>query len=252
MSSVPPPTEKPGTPGVPELPTVDAARTDPGRRRLFRGLTGGVGVLLSVQAKTALGQTALCQSPSATMSGNTSPRPGSGVTCSGGRSPGYWKQPQKFDSWTQAGASAPTFDEPVDDCASGVGDLLLSNILTQGTLAADIFPGAQTILNGTSYGLWAVLAFPNEFNGGMYLRHLAAAWLNAGLFISSGEMYPITRAQILEMWNATKSGGLYCPGSIGNCGTSGWSAAQVQSYIEGMYDLSASGADPVICKKKKK
>ena len=71
------------------------AATEPShlRRRLFRGVPAGIGVLLAVQAKTALGA-GVCISPSAMMSGNASPRPGDGSVCSGGRSPGFWKVPQ--------------------------------------------------------------------------------------------------------------------------------------------------------------
>lgn len=216
-------------------------RPDALRRKLFRGAYGGVGVLLAVQAKTALGS-GICQSPSAQMSGNTSPRPGQQVTCSGGRSPGFWKVPQKFPYWEMAGAVAPTFNREVFECASGMRGLTLDEIATQGTLlTAAGFMGAPA-----NTGLWAVLAFPNNFPGGQLLRHLSAAWLNAGLFASDAARYPLTRTQVIEMWNATKSGGLYCPSGM-TCGvTQGWSAEQVKSYIESMYDLNA-GVEPELC-----
>ena len=175
------------------------------------------------------------------MSGNTSPRPNSGVTCSGGRSPGFWKVPQKFNYWAGAGATPPTFNAPVNECASGMQNLTLSNLATQGTLLTSIFPGAPA-----STGIWAVMAFPNSFTGGQLMRHLSAAWLNAGYFNSPAAQYPVTRQQIIDMWNATKSGGLYCPGTIGGCGTSGWTSTQVISYISGMYDIN-SGVEPDLC-----
>ena len=213
-----------------------------GRRRLFRGAGAGVGVLLTVHAKTALG--GVCKSPSAMMSGNTSPRPGDGSVCSGGRSPGFWKVPQKFQFWSVAGATPPTFNVGVAECATGLQNLTLSNVATPGTLLTNIgFVGAPA-----GVGIWAVLAFPNSFTGGQLLRHLSAAWLNAGYFTSSTQRYPITRVQIVAMWNATKSGGLYCPGSmVGGCGTSGWTAAQVIAYIEGMYDIN-DGVGPDLCR----
>ena len=212
------------------------------RRRLFRGAGAGVGVLLTVHAKTALG--GVCKSPSAMMSGNTSPRPGDGSVCSGGRSPGFWKVPQKFQFWSVAGATPPTFNVGVAECATGMQNLTLSNLATPGTLLTNIgFVGAPA-----GVGIWAVLAFPNSFAGGQLLRHLSAAWLNAGYFTSSTQRYPITREQIVAMWNATKSGGLYCPGSmVGGCGTSGWTAAQVIAYIEGMYDIN-DGVGPDLCR----
>lgn len=212
-----------------------------GRRRLFKGAAGSAGVLLSVHAKTALG-TGVCKSPSAIMSGNTSPRPNSGVTCSGGRSPGFWKVPQKFNYWATAGATPPTFNVSVNECATGMQNLVLSNLATQGTLLTGIgFVGAPA-----GVGIWAVMAFPNSFPGGQLMRHLSAAWLNAGYFTSNAAKYPITRQQVIDMWNATKGGGLYCPGTIGNCGTSGWTSTQVISYISGIYDVN-SGVEPDLC-----
>ena len=211
------------------------------RRHLFRGAAGGVGVLLTVHAKTALG--GVCKSPSAMMSGNTSPRPGDGSVCSGGRSPGFWKVPQKFVYWGPAGATPPTFNTTVLECAIGMQNLTLSNIVTQGTLLTNAgFVGAPA-----GVGIWAVMAFPNSFTGGQLMRHLSAAWLNAGYFTSSTQRYPITRAQIADMWIATSSGGLYCPGTIvGGCGSSGWTAAQVIAYIDGMYDIN-DGVGPDLC-----
>ena len=215
------------------------------RRRLFRGVAGGTGVLLAVHAKTALGTgvSGACQSPSATMSGNTSPRPGSGVTCSGGRSPGFWKVPQKFSYWGPTGATPATFNVAVAECGAGMQGLAASNIDTQGTLLTSIgFAGAPA-----GVGMWAVLAFPNSYPNGQLLRHLSAAWLNAGYFTGSGAKYPLTKPQIIEMWNETKSGGTYCPSSMTTCGSSGWNAAQVISFIEGMYDIN-SMVDPNLCK----
>ena len=212
------------------------------RRRLLRGASAGAGVLLTVHAKTALG--GVCKSPSAMMSGNASPRPGDGSVCSGGRSPGFWKVPQHLQYWSVAGAMAPTFNVGVAVCSVGMQGLTVANILTQGTLLTSIgFTGAPA-----NVGIWAVLAFPNSFAGGQLLRHLSAAWLNAGYFTSSAQRYPVTRAQIVDMWNATKSGGLYCPGTmVGGCGSSGWTGAQVIAYIEGMYDIN-DGVGPDLCR----
>lgn len=214
-----------------------------GRRRLFQGVAGSAGVLLSVHAKTALGA-GVCRSPSAIMSGNTSPRPNSGITCSGGRSPGFWKVPQKFNFWGPAGAMPPTFKPGIviNECATGMQNLTLDSVAGQGTLLTSIgFVGAPA-----DVGIWAVMAFPGSFSGGQLMRHLSAAWLNAGYFKSNAAMYPVSRQQVIDMWNATKSGGLYCPGTIGNCGTSGWSSTQVISYISGMYDIN-SGTEPDLC-----
>ena len=226
------------TPAGGTLPSVS-------RRRLFKGVAGGTGVLLAVHAKTALGAGA-CRSPSADASGNTSQRPSSGITCSGGRSPGFWKVPQKFNYWAGAGATPPTFNSGVvvNECATGMQRLNLNSLAAQGTLLTSIgFLGAPA-----NTGIWAVMAFPNSFPGGQLMRHLSAAWLNAGYFGGNAAKYPITKLQVIEMWNATKSGGRYCPNTISGCGTgtSGWSADQVIKYISDMYDIN-SGVEPDLC-----
>lgn len=225
----------------PEAPVVE-----PRRRRLVRGAVAGAGVLFAVQAKTALG-VGTCQSPSAMISGNTSPRPGTGVTCSGGRSPGFWKVPQKFNYWLPAGAQYPTFNVGVNVCSSGMQNLSNANVVTPGTLVETYFVGAS-VPAGT--GFWSVLAFPTLYTGGQLLRHLIAAWLNAGYFTTNAEKYPLTKAQVIDMWNAVKGGGVYCPASlVGSCGTKGMNADAVIAYISGMYDLNAGvEADPDLCK----
>jgi hypothetical protein len=213
------------------------------RRKLFRGASGGVGVLLAVQAKTALG-TAICQSPSAMMSGNTSPRPGGPVSCTGGRSPGFWKVPQKFNYWS--GATPATFSKPVSICTNGMQGLHMSDILTEGTLLSSVFPGSPS-----SHGLWAVLAFPThaDFGGqGQLLRHLTAAYLNSKYPSWSGP-YPILTSQVIDMWTQLKSCSLYNPTVTSGCATTGMTASDVIAYISNMYDIAADiPPDADLCK----
>lgn len=219
------------------------AQTGPSRsrRRLVTGMTGGV--LLAVQAKTALGNT-VCQSPSAMVSGNASPNPNP-PPCSGGRSPGFWKVPQKFNYWDDI-AVPPTFrpEAGVSICSAGMQGLALSDIVTQGSPVSLALPSASpTGPSVTSpegfWGMWAVLAFPTEFNGGQLMRHLIAAWLNANYFSD----YPITTQQISEMWAETSDGGTYM----------GMTAQDVIDYISNMYDINAEvGEDPDLCKNSKK
>ena len=218
--------------------TSSPERPDALRRKLFRGAYGGVGVMLAVQAKTALGGV-VCQSPSAQMSGNTSPRPGQTVVCSGGRSPGYWKVPQHFGEWKDA---TPAKVTGLAVCSTGLGNAKLTDITDQGTLLTAIgFSGAPA-----DVGLWAVLAFPSKFDGGQLRRHLGAAWLNAGLFIEDTAMYPLARSQIIDMWNATKSGGTYCPTGMTCSQSQRWTADQVIAYIESLYNINAE-IEPELC-----
>ncbi|MFC5769713.1 hypothetical protein [Thauera sinica] len=214
---------------------------------MVTGVTGGVGVLLAVQAKTALGTT-VCQSPSAMVSGNASPSPNQ-APCSGGRSPGFWKVPQHFGHWPIAGAQYPTFSDNIGVCgSSGMKGLnkysdVVSKILTPGTLIQTLFPGAPVPAGA---GIWAVLAFPEDsaFNStgyGQFMRHLASAWLNAGYFAD----YPISRQRITEMWNAIyPSNGVYYP-SGNNSG--GMDKNQLIAYISGMYDINADNLEEPLC-----
>ena len=224
-----------------------AVRRGTTRRRLISGAIGGSGVLLAVQAKTALGQT-VCQSPSAMISGNTSAHPNS-TPCSGGRSPGFWKVPQHFGSWQ--GAIPATFTVTVDVCATGLQGLKITDIATQGTPVTTILPGASLpppLTLGGYWGIWAVLAFPTDFGAsGQLMRHLISAWLNAapGLFTAP---YPITRAQVTDMWVQLNTAGSYCPSGM-TCGANAMSPTDVINYITGMYDFNGDLVEPDLCKK---
>lgn len=244
---------QPGEPpaeGVASLTPLNA-----GRRRLFRGLGGGAGVLMAVSAKSALGG-GVCRSPSAMMSGNTSPRPGNGSTCSGGLSPGYWVQPQHSPNWAAAGGVFPQFRSALVTCTTSLNQVAFSDITNQGTTLQSIFTG-WTPAGGGSYpngvSIWWAINAPGDamFGGpggvGQLLRHLSCAWLNAGYFKSSAAQYPLTKAQVQDMWNQLRATGMYCPGTMTCAPGKGWSALQVKSYIENMYDVNA----PVdnLCKK---
>lgn len=220
------------------------------RRRLLAGGAAGAGVFLAMQAKTALGGTGKCESPSAHMSGNLSHHPHNGSTCSGGRSPGFWKQPGNFNIWPGAGLVPPTFKSGVSilNCSNGLTNASPCDIATRGTLLNAIFAGAP------AFGVWEVLVWPTNYptatgvgtsacvlsggNGdvfagkGQLLRHLASAYLNAGALPKN---YPITQTQVIAMWNAVKNGGAYCPtGPASN--SCAMTAAQIIDYISNMYD----------------
>lgn len=229
-----------GDRSVPEAP-APATPQPSTRRRFMGGAAGGVGVLLAVQARTALGQ-GICHSPSENMSGNASPQPES-PTCWGGLSPGFWKQPHKFGFWEQAGALPPTIGQI--DCTKQTGSGKLSyEAVTyvdppagngRGTTVVTFFPEAVGFSTGrgapvtSATGIWEVLAFPKDI-GGQHLRHLIAARLNAG-FNSS---YPISLTQIREMWLALLAGTDFCPGAI-DCSTGGMNPDEVKQYIDGLY-----------------
>ncbi|MDE2323927.1 MAG: hypothetical protein KGL51_04555 [Betaproteobacteria bacterium] len=227
-----------------EVEAAAGGLADGSRRRLLRGGSAGAGVLLAVSAKTALGGT-VCQSPSAMMSGNTSPRP-AGATCSGGLSPGYWVVPQHAGNWTPAGGTFPTFKNiTLINCSTNYSNIKSADIQNQGTLLTVAFPGAPT-----GIGMWYALNNPTDTTTfgtatkGQLLRHLSAAWLNAGYFNTSSQKYPITRSQLTDMWNAVKFGGTYCPTS--SC-SSPWTADGIITYISNMYDINSTITN--VCKK---
>lgn len=209
-------------------------RLDPNRRRALARAIGGSGVLLAVHSRSALGQ-AVCLSPSATVSGNTSPQRGLPGPCtgSGGRSPGFWMQPQKFQYWASAGATHPEFDVVVLECQKGLGDLGLDNITAPGTLVLDVLPGAPV---DPDTGIWAVLFDPVGFGSlGQLMRHLIAAWLNAGLF----DGYPMTQSQITtDIWPQLLGKGEYCPPGM-TCGDNALDREEFIAYIAGMFDINA-------------
>lgn len=204
------------------------------RRRLFGGVA--TGVLLAVPAKTALGNS-LCQTPSVMMSGGTSPSPGTEAGCSGGRSPGYWVQPQHAPNWTVAGATFPQFNGQIVECQTGTSDLDSDSITNPGTYLDSVFPGTPHV------SLWEPLAMaPKKYT--QLLRHLVAAWLNAGYFPDN---YPLTQAQVVDMWVQLNTTGVYCPPSMGgSCGVNAWTKDDVKSYIENMYDINSNATN--MCK----
>ena len=206
------------------------------RRRLFKGAAGSAGVLLSVHAKTALG-TGVCKSPSAIMSGNTSPRPGGG-TCYGGKHSHYWKKRSCISDWP-GGCTRPQLatadlgytivegsSTPNGHRLLAVGDVPNGK---QGTMMNAVFTGATSGLS-----IWAAMAFSDGSTGAELRRAVCAAYLNSLKFTDTSARYPVTTLQLQQMWDATKSGGTYCPGAIGGCGSSAWTPAQVISYLDGL------------------
>jgi len=78
------------------VPRPRKALTSEGRRRLLHGGLGTTPLLLTLVSRPVLGQVA-CTSPSGFVSMPTSVH-GTPQTCMG-RTPGYWKQDQKFPDW---------------------------------------------------------------------------------------------------------------------------------------------------------
>lgn len=234
-----------------ELPEGTSASRASGTRRHFIGATaGGVGVLLAVQARSALGQIS-CLSPSAMVSGNLSHHAGEAV-CSAGLSPTDWKLQINVSNWGKV--SAPTFKRnvtllDVDASAYKTGLDVSKNprsvMESVGTLVSTVLPDSDV---PSSTGIWEFLAFPQNY-ATLYdcelMRHLIAAWINTNLLPD----YPIKTWHIQEMWQSLRRGGSYCPSSLACTGTMGLTAAEVISYIKTTYSGTES---PLlyVCKKK--
>lgn len=107
------------------------------RRRLLRGSLGAAPVLLTVASRPVLAAAGECVSPSSHTSLNAS---GDNKTypCSG-RTPGFWKQSQKFAQWpapyypvTTAGHPATRFDDVFGVFGGYPGATLLQVLETGG------------------------------------------------------------------------------------------------------------------------
>lgn len=224
-----------GASGEPAPATLHAAGRH--RRRLIGAAAGGAGILLAVQARSVLGASP-CLTTSALASGNQSAQPDA-LPCDGGASPTVWKEQLSLLSWSAAIATAPELKPAplVEDCAIQPAKELevtpTSVIKKAGTLVSDVLPGAG-LPRGT--GLWEFLAFPQSDSRTELMRHLIAAWLNAGFFPN----YPIKRTEVAAMWAALKSGsGRYCPASIVCTDSMGMTADDVIAYISSMYDKTS-------------
>ena len=162
------------------------------------------------------------------------------------------------------GASRSNINGEVVACGvSGLGRLSICDIATSQpfTKVSDAFPGFVPTYKGPKGAgnancsptsaqincLWAVLAFHEEFENGIFLFHMAAAWLNANFFAAGnvyGAFYPITPAQVRDMFAQTNNGGLYN-------GWPGWDATFVKNYIESIYDQNAPVLNFCVDKPKK-
>lgn len=208
------------------------------RRRLFKGVAGGTGVLLSVHAKTALG-TGICQSPSGRMSGNQSPRPGTGVVCTPGDHPNTCITPGTgFGHWPSTCAK-PAFKSDTTNTSkgnltfsgskpTGYRDVHAADMSSDGLLMSSVVSGAPSI------GLWRAMSTQTCLVGSnrTLLAYLCAAWINCQKYTASSGRFPISDIEVKRMAEASVNGQFYCPSSLLSCGTSAWTPVQVLSYLQ--------------------
>lgn len=198
----------------------------------------GTGILLAVQARTALGA-ATCLSPSAVVSGNQSTQPDA-LNCTGGATPTVWKLQTSLLLWPTLDAIAPTFTATLVDSSTGCNGshdvsadphAYMSDL---GTRVSAILPGGPSDLS-----VWEVLAFPAKYVDGDLMAALLAAWFNAKYYAPD---YPIKRWHVTEMWTER---GDYCPASITCSPGSGMSVTAMLNYIVSTFDKTST--DIAVC-----
>jgi hypothetical protein len=193
---------------------------EPGRRRLLRGGIAAAPVLLTLVSRPVLGRECFPVSSWASMPASDG---GRGYVCVG-RTPGFWKQDQKFDQW-------PAPFRPV---ASGTGRQQL-----KATLFKDYFSPlpSSTTFDWTKATFLEVMKTEDlsESAGPPFsvARHAAAALLN----IHAGFMPPevLTAAMVRQgIWPSYMTTG---GASIGY-----WKPTPyVKLYADGIIDFLTSG-----------
>jgi len=141
----------------------------------------------------------VCRSPSGFVSGNASVAAGGGLACTG-RTPGYWKQPQHFSSWT------PPYCPTTVEGSSARKATLFDACFTP-------HYSGQTLLDVLEMGGGP----PNDV-----ARHCVAAFLNA----AAGWTPVLTVTAVKDIWNEYITLGYFEP-------TAGvhWDDSQIVNYL---------------------
>ncbi len=172
------------------------------RRRLAKA-GAGAGVLLTLESKQAMATSAMCKSPSGSLSGGLSSHYGPAQACKG-LSPGYWKN---HTDWPISCNTmfASVFYVP--------GNYLQCDPKKAAT--SYLCATMQTLLSHQSYDT----------------NNLAMQAIAAYLNILSGRVGFLSVETLLAMWREVTTTGVYNP-------TAGvtWSRAQVASYLDSIHD----------------
>lgn len=174
-------------------PTLDARGA--ARRRLGKAGLGAAGVLWTLESRAAMKAGAICEAPSAALSGGLDSTYGPKTTCIG-RSPGYWSR--AHHAWP------------------------CSRTIT----FAEVFPcyGA----NKDTYGKATMMEVlvDKSFDRYNLGRHLVANYLN----VLSGKSSFLSVATLVEMWTELQATGQYSPAPKVY-----WTAEQTKRYLESTY-----------------
>ena len=233
------------------LPQVDEKR-----RRLAKGGLAAPIVLGTLLSRPVLGAAPYNCTTSGQMSGNVSSH-GTEVDCNTlGRSPGYWRQPQKdWPVYTYgSGMIADNFKPIAIPTSDG------SKQSTEGTLftTAGFAQGFQIAAETTTMTVkkrgktqtvtetdYKVASYPDvSLGGNATLLQIVAAEGNDNKLVSLGRAavasllnayhyapnYPLTPGEVVAMFNAVYAGGTYQVNA-----TTVWDRDQVMTYFESLY-----------------
>jgi hypothetical protein len=178
------------------------------RRRLIKAGLGAAPVLMTVVNRSAFAtglRGGKCTTPSAYGSINTS-RQDKTYSCTG-RTPGYWKQSQKFYEWP-----TPYYPTTVGGWGGHKATLFGASIA---------FGAVMSTFNGST--LLAVLDSGGNDDNTALARHIVAALLNA----ASGKTSAVLSVSAVQnIWKEFITKGYFEP-------TAGvkWNAAQITAYL---------------------
>jgi len=195
-----------------EAPPPDSRHTPSKitRRRLLKGGLATAPVLMTIANRPAIaaGLPGACRTASAFGSINASPTGQADIICSG-RTPGYWKQSQRFSQW-----SAPFY--PTDVMPAPPGH------------RATKFHSSTTGFNGSIFGTNTMLQVLDTGGGGAVAvgRHITAALLNA----QAGLTPVLSVATVRTIWNAYITNGYYIP--ISSSPGIKWYADDIVTYLK--------------------
>jgi hypothetical protein len=182
------------------------AAPDRGRRRLLHGGLGAAPVLMTLVSRPVLGRTNQCFSPSGFVSMPTS-QDRQPQFCQG-RTPGFWRQPQKFNQWPEPFYPTTT---------SGPGG-------HQATKFVDWFSPTVYDLNFTF--LDAVKLPEGPPNN--VTRHIVAAMLN----VYKGWAPVLTKESLQNMWWQYASTGAGLAGYFEPTAGVKWYHDEITAYLE--------------------
>lgn len=187
--------KNPATPGLSERGRA--------RRRLAKA-GAGAGVLLTLESKQAMAASAMCKSPSGSLSGGLNSHYGRAPTCKG-LSPGYWKNHP--NSWPIPNTTmfASVFYVPGNymqcDLKKPATSYLCANMLT--------------LLTHQTYDA----------------NNLAMQTIATYLNILSGRISFLSVESLLAMWREVTTTGVYHP-TVGVT----WTRARVAQYLDSIHD----------------